>query len=367
MQVYLVGGAVRDKLLGRAIKERDYVVVGSTPEQMLAAGFQQVGKDFPVFLHPQSKEEYALARTERKHGQGYTGFICDFAPSITLEEDLMRRDLTVNAIAMDDHGQLIDPYGGQQDLAAKVLRHVSDAFQEDPLRVLRVARFKARYIEYGFTIAAETLTLMKTMVANGELDTLTPERVWLECEKALSDGHFAHFLDVLAEVNALTLLSPELATCWNFTLCTELSARFSYAHQAELSSTAQFAQLAGFISQSGCELLSKKLKLSNQQVLALQLMQQWLAIQANCSAEAVAQVFEQFDMWRRPERVLLLLEIINIAITNDSYLLTDIRAAHSAGLTVNAAPFIANGLTGPAIRDAVKTARLQAIQACFSS
>ena len=173
MQTYLVGGAVRDKLLGRPIKDRDWVVVGSTPRQMLAQGYQAIGADFPVFLHPNTKEEYALARIERKVGAGYTGFSCDASSGVTLEEDLLRRDLTINAMATDNQGKIIDPYNGQQDLKHKLLRHVSAAFVEDPLRVLRVARFAARYYNLGFCIAPETLTLMQTIVANGELTTLS--------------------------------------------------------------------------------------------------------------------------------------------------------------------------------------------------
>ncbi|MFH6955605.1 tRNA nucleotidyltransferase, partial [Pseudoalteromonas sp. XMcav1-K] len=188
MKIYLVGGAVRDKLLNRPIKESDYVVVGSTPEELLALGYQQVGSDFPVFLHPETKDEYALARTERKSGQGYTGFICDFTPDVTLEEDLIRRDLTVNAMAEDESGNIIDPFNGQTDLEQKRLRHVSDAFCEDPLRILRVARFAARYHYLGFTIAPETVLLMQEMVAQGEINTLTKERIWLEIEKSLADG-----------------------------------------------------------------------------------------------------------------------------------------------------------------------------------
>ncbi|MEC8567168.1 MAG: multifunctional CCA tRNA nucleotidyl transferase/2'3'-cyclic phosphodiesterase/2'nucleotidase/phosphatase, partial [Pseudomonadota bacterium] len=177
MQVYLVGGAVRDHLLGHPYHEKDYVVVGATPEQLLAEGYQPVGKDFPVFLHPKTKEEYALARTERKSGVGYHGFQFFTDTTVKLEEDLIRRDLTINAMAMDENGTVYDPYGGQQDLERKILRHVSDAFIEDPLRVLRVARFAARYAAYGFKIADETIQLMKNIAKTGELDALTPERV----------------------------------------------------------------------------------------------------------------------------------------------------------------------------------------------
>ena len=179
---------MRDKLLNHPIKDKDYLVVGSSVGQMLKLGYQQVGKDFPVFLHPQTKAEYALARTERKQGQGYTGFSCYFAPDVTIEQDLLRRDLTVNAMAMADNGDIIDPYNGQKDLNDRILRHVSDAFVEDPLRVLRVARFAARYHKYGFTIADETLALMQEISASGELKTLTPERVWQEMQLSLADG-----------------------------------------------------------------------------------------------------------------------------------------------------------------------------------
>ena len=180
MQVYLVGGAVRDHLLGYPYHEKDYVVVGATPDQLLALGYQPVGKDFPVFLHPETKDEYALARTERKSGQGYHGFEFYTDPSVSLEDDLIRRDLTINAIAMDEEGNIYDPYLGQQDLENKILRHVSDAFVEDPLRVLRIARFAARYKSLGFTIAPETLELMQQLTQSGELNALTPERVWKE-------------------------------------------------------------------------------------------------------------------------------------------------------------------------------------------
>lgn len=174
MKIYLVGGAVRDALLGLPVKDKDWVVVGATPQEMLDAGYQQVGRDFPVFLHPQTHEEYALARTERKSGSGYTGFTCYAAPDVTLEADLQRRDLTINALARDDDGQIIDPYHGRRDLEARLLRHVSPAFGEDPLRVLRVARFAARYAHLSFRIADETLALMREMTAAGELEHLTP-------------------------------------------------------------------------------------------------------------------------------------------------------------------------------------------------
>lgn len=210
MQVYLVGGAVRDHLLGHPYHEKDYVVVGATPAQMLDLGYQPVGKDFPVFLHPQTKEEYALARTERKSGSGYHGFEFHTDVSVTLEQDLIRRDLTINAMAMDDAGQVYDPYGGQQDLENRILRHVSDAFVEDPLRVLRIARFAARYTSAGFVIADETLALMQRLTETGELNALTPERVWKETSRALSERHADVYFEVLRQCGALKVLFPEI-------------------------------------------------------------------------------------------------------------------------------------------------------------
>ena len=210
MQVYLVGGAVRDHLLGHPYHEKDYVVVGATPEQLLAQGFQPVGKDFPVFLHPETKDEYALARTERKSGHGYHGFEFHTDPSVTLEQDLIRRDLTINAMAMDNDGNVYDPYGGQQDLCNKVLRHVSDAFVEDPLRVLRIARFAARYHALGFVVAPETLLLMQELAESGELNALTPERVWKETSRALMEAHADVYFETLRACGALKVLFPEL-------------------------------------------------------------------------------------------------------------------------------------------------------------
>lgn len=206
MKIYLVGGAVRDKLLGLPVKERDWVVVGATPEQMLAQGYTQVGQNFPVFLHPETKEEYALARSERKTGPGYKGFEFHFAPDITLEEDLRRRDLTINAMALDENGVILDPYGGQRDLQNRVLRHVSAAFVEDPLRVLRVARFRAQLAGFDFRIADETLELMRRIVASGEIRHLVAERVWQELHKALLAPGPQYFLQTLQEAGALTEL-----------------------------------------------------------------------------------------------------------------------------------------------------------------
>lgn len=210
MKVYPVGGAVRDELLGLTVRERDWVVVGSTPEEMLEQGYKSVGRDFPVFLHPETHEEYALARTERKTAPGYHGFVFHTSPEVTLEDDLGRRDLTVNAIARNQDGSLIDPYGGERDIKGRVLRHVSAAFTEDPVRVLRVARFMARFHSMGFTVAEETRELMAGMVASGEIDALVPERVWAETVRALSEDKPSVFFEVLRECGALKKLFPEL-------------------------------------------------------------------------------------------------------------------------------------------------------------
>lgn len=214
MKTYLVGGAVRDQLLGITASERDWVVVGTTPEQMLADNFKPVGKDFPVFLHPESHEEYALARTERKTAPGYHGFQFHTATDVTLEQDLQRRDLTINAIAQDDDGELVDPYGGVDDIQARVLRHVSEAFAEDPVRILRVARFAARFHAFNFTVAEETQWLMKQMVEAGEVDALVAERVWTETQKALSEDKPSVYFEVLRSCGALQRLFPELDRLW---------------------------------------------------------------------------------------------------------------------------------------------------------
>jgi tRNA nucleotidyltransferase (CCA-adding enzyme) len=210
MQVYLVGGAVRDALLGLTVKERDWVVVGGTREELLRANYREVGRDFPVFLHPDTHEEYALARLERKVAPGYRGFAVEFGPQVTLEEDLARRDLTINAIAEAPDGTLLDPFGGRRDLDAKLLRHVSPAFVEDPVRVLRVARFAARFAPLGFQVAPETLTLMRSMVERREVDALVAERVWQETEKALREPRAGEFFRVLRECGALRPIYPEI-------------------------------------------------------------------------------------------------------------------------------------------------------------
>ena len=210
MQVYLVGGAIRDELLGLPVRERDWCVVGATPDEMADLGYRQVGKDFPVFLHPETGEEYALARTERKTAPGYHGFAFDFSPDVSIEDDLMRRDLTVNAIARREDGELVDPFGGADDVERRILRHVSDAFAEDPVRILRVARFAARFASLGFNIAGETMALMRDIVASGEADALVADRVWKETELALRGSSSRVFFETLRECGALRIVCPEV-------------------------------------------------------------------------------------------------------------------------------------------------------------
>ena len=213
MKIYTVGGAVRDVLMRRPVHDRDFVVVGSTVEEMLSLGFKPVGKDFPVFLHPETRQEYALARTERKVAPGYKGFVFHASPDVTLEEDLLRRDLTINAMAMSEDGELVDPFGGRKDIEAKVFRHVSDAFSEDPVRILRLARFAARFTD--FTVAPETMDLMKKMVASGEVDALVPERIWKELSQGLMEEQPSRMIMILHECGALARLFPEIEALWH--------------------------------------------------------------------------------------------------------------------------------------------------------
>jgi tRNA nucleotidyltransferase (CCA-adding enzyme) len=253
MQVYLVGGAVRDRLLGRQVQERDFVVVGARPEDLERQGFVPVGREFPVFLHPETHEEYALARLERKVAPGYRGFTTRFSPEVTLEDDLRRRDLTINAMAETPAGEIIDPYGGQRDLEARLLRHVSAAFVEDPVRVLRVARFAARYAELGFRVAEETLALMRGMSRSGELAALVAERVWQETERALGESRPDVFFETLRECGALEVIFPEVAALfgvpqpprWHPEIDTGVHVMLAlrYAAQAGFSTRVRFAAL----------------------------------------------------------------------------------------------------------------------------
>ena len=287
MQVYLVGGAVRDQLLNYPFHERDWVVVGATPQQLLDLNYQQVGKDFPVFLHPDTKEEYALARTERKSGKGYAGFECYSAPNVTLEDDLQRRDLTINAIAQDQNGNLVDPYNGQQDIQQKVLRHVSDAFTEDPLRVLRIARFYARYKHLGFTIAQETSELMQTISTSGELEHLSHERIWVETEKALNEASPEYYFIALKQCQALSRLFPLLApvTEQQFELIDD-------NHALALTAEQRFALLFSLLPSQAISKALKTLKIPNQVAELAQLVNQFHAdiAQSALSPERILEI-----------------------------------------------------------------------------
>lgn len=324
MKVYLVGGAVRDQLLDKSVKDRDWVVVGSTPADMLANGFEQVGKDFPVFLHPHSHEEYALARTERKQGKGYTGFICHADASVTLEEDLLRRDLTINAMAQDTDGQLVDPYHGYQDLQNGVLRHVSPAFAEDPLRILRVARFAARYHHLGFTIAAETMSLMIEMVNSGEATHLVAERVWQETERALSEPHPGVYFQVLHQCGALNdLLSPlTLQQVIPATAITALETSVKSNHPE----TIRFATFiiclfvcSDLINKAATigtfEQFAENIKLPNQfKAISKAGIQLLVPLTTTpVSAKTVWQCLKQADATRRPERFKEIITALDIA------------------------------------------------------
>ncbi|WP_406610475.1 multifunctional CCA addition/repair protein [Agarivorans sp. JK6] len=401
METYLVGGAVRDQLLGLQVKDRDHVVVGATPEQMLQLGYSQVGKDFPVFLHPHSQEEYALARTERKQGTGYTGFSCDFSDDIRLEDDLLRRDLTVNAIARAENGELIDPYGGQRDLDAKLLRHVSPAFVEDPLRVLRVARFAARFHHLGFIVADETIELMREIAHSGELASLTPERIWRELEKALSSQSPQVFFAVLREADALAALIPELddlfgvpaSPKWHPEIDTGIHTLMVIEQSAKhgYSDLVRFAALCHDFGKAltpeeklpshpghgpkGVKLIKafcQRIKVPNEyRDLALLVAEHHITIHSalELRPETVLKLFNRCDAWRKPERFTQILEAGVADIRgrlgfeqNDypayNYLLSQLEVANS----VNIQAIVQQGYKGEAIREQVHLARLKLIK-----
>ena len=308
MQVYLVGGAVRDELLGLAVKDKDYVVVGSTPAAMLAAGYKSVGKDFPVFLHPQTHDEYALARTERKVAQGYKGFLVQASIDVTLEEDLARRDLTVNAIAKDALGQLIDPYQGCADLQAKIFRHVSPAFAEDPVRILRAARLAARFPE--FTVAAQTNQLMQQMVAAGEVDALVAERVWQELAKGLMEQQPSRLFEVLQACGAMARILPELGALWETEpdSARALLQRINHAAQQQQTLPVRFAvlMLAGQLNADQLKSLSMRLKVPNDSKELAQLLHKfhglWPQI-LTMSAQQILDFLMAMDAIRQPYRL----------------------------------------------------------------
>ena len=387
MQVYLVGGAVRDALLNRKVVERDYVVVGATPEEMLSQGFTQVGKDFPVFLHPKTQEEYALARTERKSGKGYTGFVCDASSSVTLEEDLLRRDLTVNAIAQDNYGKLTDPYGGKKDLENRLLRHVSEAFSEDPLRVFRVARFATRYAYLGFTIATETMALMQSMAQSGELSTLSAERVWQETKRSLLEKTPHVFFTVLNQAHGLNDWFTELESNLDTALATlktavdlEKAKNESFVKDtgsetplpdSSNSETARlitrFTALLSHLGEEDAKHLCSRLKVQNQVseivILACKFKDFLLTMQ-NSPADLLA-LFNGCDAWRREERFTLLLSAFAPYAHSKGVDWQEqqkrIENALAAAKQVNVQDIIATGVKGPEIKDALNQAKLSAI------
>ncbi|QEW30754.1 multifunctional CCA addition/repair protein [Erwinia billingiae] len=401
MKTYLVGGAVRDALLNLPVKDKDWVVVGASPEEMLSQGYEQVGRDFPVFLHPETHQEYALARTERKSGSGYTGFVCYSAPDVTLEQDLQRRDLTINAIAQDEQGRLYDPYGGKADLEQRLLRHVSAAFNEDPLRVLRVARFAARFAHLNFVVAEETQALMRWMAESGELNTLTPERVWKETEKALETRNPQVYFQVLRDCGALAVLFPELDNLygvpapakWHPEIDTGIHTLMTLAIAAQLSPdiAVRFATLFHDVGKAltppemwpshhghgpaGVPLvaaLCQRLRVPNAiRDLALLVTEFHDLVHTveRQSAETLVALFDRIDAWRKPQRVE------QIALTSEAdargrtgfesnaypqgnYL----RQAFEVVLSVSTREVVAAGFKGMEVREELNRRRIAALE-----
>ena len=361
MKAYRVGGAVRDTLLGHPFDETDWVVVGSTPEAMLAAGYTQVGRDFPVFLHPGSKEEYALARTERKTAPGHQGFAVHANPSVTLEQDLERRDLTINAMAMDEDGAVIDPYGGQADLKAKRLRHVSPHFVEDPLRVLRVARFASRYHHLGFHIADDTLALMTDIVGAGELSHLSVERVWVETEKALGEQHPEVYWQVLANCGALPVLIPELAVSQGI-------AALARTAPNTLRVDARWAALLADLPESRALQASERLKAPGRFALLATKVSAWRAgiKTALRDAEACATLLAGLDALRRDEPFEGFCDTLRAMEQNTPEAVQSIallQAARAAAQAVKATDVAHEGVTGPDLGAAIRAAQIERIRA----
>jgi len=403
MYIYLVGGAVRDKLLERPVVDRDHVVVGARPEDLLELGYKPVGKDFPVFLHPKTGEEYALARTERKTGHGYHGFVFQADATVTLEQDLARRDLTINAIAADEHGALTDPYDGVRDIEARVLRHVSPAFVEDPVRVLRVARFAARFAPLGFAVADETMALMQQMVRDGEVDHLVPERVWAETRKALGEPQPSAFLRVLRECGALAVLFPEIDALYGVPQRAEFHPEIDTGVHLEmvLDAAARIApgdDLVGFCALThdlGKALtpvdelprhvghehrgvaplreLTARLKVPTEYAaLAEQVCREHLNAHRafELKPATVLKLLSSLDALRRPARLDVFLAACEadkrgrLGHEQDDYpQAAYLREARAVSAAVDAGAFIEQGLSGPAIGKAMEAARIGAIAA----
>jgi tRNA nucleotidyltransferase (CCA-adding enzyme) len=372
MQVYLVGGAVRDELLGRAVKERDWAVVGATPDELERLGYRAVGRDFPVFLHPETHEEYALARLERKVGPGYRGFVTDFSPAVTLEQDLGRRDLTINAMARDNAGRVIDPHGGQADLTARVLRHVSPAFAEDPVRILRVARFAARFAGLGFTVAPETLALMRTMVASGEASALVSERVWRELERALGEAAPQRAVEVLRDCGALAVLLPEIAS--PAASAAAIDALTTAAVRGATTPVRWAAMLAG-LSANSIDSLCERLRVPGAYrelaVLAARLHSKLRGRDAAdaLDAEALLELLELADAFRRPERFAQWLELLTLelpvtkaAVREPAALAVQLRTALARAAAAQLSAEELRAHQGPKLGEVLRAKRLAAMR-----
>ena len=376
MQVYLVGGAVRDELLGRAIKERDWVIVGATPAELERLGYRAVGREFPVYLHPETQEEYALARLERKVAPGYRGFVAEFSPTVTLEQDLLRRDLTINAMARSADGQIIDPYGGRADLQARVLRHVSPAFSEDPVRILRVARFAARFADLGFTIAPETMALMRAMVASGEANALVSERVWRELEGALGTASPQRSVEVLRECGALAVLLPELAALPDAPLAL---AALQAAAAAGAATPVRWAALLAGLRAADVESLCARLRAPNEH-RELALLAARLGAdaalrpeQAAADPQALLSLLEQADALRRPERFAQWLEVLSarrraagLPDEATDTLCSGLRGAQASAAAVHLSAAELQAHRGPQLGALLRARRLEVLTALAS-
>ena len=363
MKVYQVGGAVRDELLGLPVKDHDYVVVGATPEEMIRQGYKPVGRDFPVFLHPRTHEEYALARTERKTARGYHGFEFHAAPDVTLEQDLARRDLTINAIARDPDGRVIDPHRGAEDLKSRVLRHVGPAFAEDPVRILRVARFAARF---GFSVAPETMKLMREMAKNGEADALVPERVWQELARGLMEARPSRMFDVLRESGALARVIAELDALWDDPDAARAAIdALDDAARRGATLPARFATLARWLEPMAVEAVCHRLKVpSDCRDLALLASRHANTVldAPELDAESLLELFDTVDAWRRPERFAELMAASFAGEPGTEQARTRLERAlkAAAGIDAGAIAKAAKGTTE--IRGGIEAARLAAIR-----
>lgn len=369
MQLYVVGGAVRDELLGLPATDRDWVAVGATPQQLLDLGYKPVGKDFPVFLDPATGEEVALARTERKVGLGYHGFTFHAAPSVTLEEDLGRRDLTINAMARGADGALVDPYGGQADLQARVLRHVSPAFVEDPVRLLRVARLAARFTE--FSIAAETMSLLRAMVAQGEVDALVPERVWQELQRGLMAADPTRMVAVLRDTGALARLAPALDAAWNPSADAVLRRCAARGEPLPVRWACLVRVLPGA---PAAQALGAQWRVPSDCLQLAELLHRVHAhLHSSRSAEAVVDLFDQSDAWRRGDRFALLLQAQACwdddgGAASPSQRLPPLLAAAQALETAAVAQAAQQqGLRGPSVGEAIRAARVNAVKAALAA